>query len=393
MAATRTPHFRLLGFPVHVGYGFVMFMVLIAVMPRGDGGGQFGLWLAGSVAAFTLIHELGHALVARHVGAEAGISLEFMAGYTSFRPTRPISRPWSVAISLAGPAVHIATSVAVLVAMGVNPLDHDSVLESHATQAIWWAGPFIGLMNLVPVLPLDGGNVVMTAIDGVAPGKGRPIMVWVSLVITGAALASAAFVDETRRFVVFIGILFALQLAAVFDERSRNAVSPFDAAAKAMRNGDEAKAVRILSRGLSRPTPRRLVPTELSAPSDLALEHVISRLPRPLPAGDPWNEYLLATFLTRFGRANEAAEYAAASFHDEPSALAASAVARAAASLGDSATAAGWLRAARDAGLADTDLRALVTASREFATVRDSPEFQELLGGPTGSPTAEPRRT
>lgn len=393
MPATRTPHFRLLGFPVHVGYGFVLFMVLIAVMPRGDGGGQFGLWLAGSVAVFTLIHELGHAVVARHVGADAGISLEFMAGYTSFRPTRPISRPWSVAISLAGPGVHIATSVAVLVAMGVNPLDHDSVLESHATQAIWWAGPFIGLMNLIPVLPLDGGNVVMTAIDGAAPGKGRPIMVYVSLIITGGALASAAFFDETRRFVVFIGILFAVQLGAVFDERSRNAVSPFDAAATAMRSGDEAKAIRVLTRGLSRPSQRRLVPNELSAASDDALATVIGKLPRPLPTGDPWNEYLLATLLTRYGAANEAAEYAAASFHDEPSALSASAVARAAGSLGDSVTAAGWLRAARDAGLPDDRLRTLVASSPEFAGVRTSAEFQELLGGPTGSPTAEPRRT
>lgn len=393
MAATPTPHFRLLGFPVHVGYGFIIFMVLIAVMPRGGDSQQFGLWLAGSVAAFTLLHELGHAIVARHVGAEAGISLEFMAGYTSFRPTRPISRPWSIVISLAGPGVHIATSVAVLVAMGVNPLDHDSVLESHATQAIWWAGPFIGLMNLIPVLPLDGGNVVMTVIDGIAPGKGHRIMVYVSVVITGGALASAAFIDETRRFAVFIGILFAVQLAAVFDDRSRTAVSPFDAAAAAVRDGDHKKAARILTRGLSRPSQRRLVPAELSPAADDALRTAIDALPRPLPSGDPWNEYLLATLLIRYGAANEAAEYGAANFHEQPSALSASAVARAAASLGDSATAAGWLRAARDAGLPDERLRMLVATSEEFAAVRTSPEFQGLLAGPTGSPTAEPRRT
>ena len=53
--------FRLLGFPVHVRGGFVMFMVLIVVLY----GGEFGLWLAGSLAIFTLIHELGHAVAAR----------------------------------------------------------------------------------------------------------------------------------------------------------------------------------------------------------------------------------------------------------------------------------------------------------------------------------------
>ena len=46
--------FRLLGFPVYVRPGFVMLMVLIVVL-YGD---VFGLWLAGSLAAFPLLHEL-----------------------------------------------------------------------------------------------------------------------------------------------------------------------------------------------------------------------------------------------------------------------------------------------------------------------------------------------
>ena len=93
--------FRLLGFPVHVRAGFVMFMVLIVVLY----GGEFGLWLAGSLAVFTLIHELGHAVAARPAGADAEISLNFLAGYASYRPTRPISRLEHAGISFAGPAV------------------------------------------------------------------------------------------------------------------------------------------------------------------------------------------------------------------------------------------------------------------------------------------------
>jgi hypothetical protein len=112
-----------------------------------------------------------------------------------------------------------------------------------------------------------------------------------------------------------------------------------------------------------------------------------------LPRGNPWNEYLLATLLVREGQAREAAEYAAESFAADPSPLAAAAVARAAASLGDAATTAGWLRAARDAGLADDQLRRLVLASAEFAPVRGSPEVQAVLGSLGGAPTVEPRRT
>ncbi|MBV1893303.1 MAG: hypothetical protein KUG57_04600, partial [Ilumatobacteraceae bacterium] len=90
--------FRLLGFPVHVRPGFVMFMVLIVVL-YGD---EFGIWLAGSLAAFTLLHELGHAVAARRTGAKAEISLNFLAGYASYVPIRQLSRAEQAWISFAG---------------------------------------------------------------------------------------------------------------------------------------------------------------------------------------------------------------------------------------------------------------------------------------------------
>ena len=93
--------FRLLGFPVHVRPGFVMFMLLIVVLYSNE----LGLWLAGSLAVLTLIHELGHALAARRAGARAEISLDFLAGYASYVPSRPISRLEQAWISFAGPAV------------------------------------------------------------------------------------------------------------------------------------------------------------------------------------------------------------------------------------------------------------------------------------------------
>ncbi len=153
--------FRLLGFDVRIRPGFLIFMVLIV----GLHGNGFGLWLAGALTAFTLVHEFGHAFAARHNGAKAEISLDFLAGYTSFVPTRPLSKPQRALISFSGPGIHILSSVAVLAAMGVNPLDGDSYNRSDAAAAIWWAGPVIGLLNLVPVLPLDGGHIAQTGFE------------------------------------------------------------------------------------------------------------------------------------------------------------------------------------------------------------------------------------
>ncbi len=91
------------GFPVHVRTGFLLFMVLVVLI----NGTDIGLWLAAFMALFTLLHELGHAFAARATGAEAEISLDFLAGYASFVPTRPLKRWERAGISLAGPAVQI----------------------------------------------------------------------------------------------------------------------------------------------------------------------------------------------------------------------------------------------------------------------------------------------
>src|SRR3954451_11766788 len=101
------PAFRLFGFPVHVRPGFFM-LVIVVVLANGP---QLGLWLAAFIASLTLIHELGHALAARATGARAEISLDFLAGYASFVPTRHLKRWERAAISFSGPGSQSARSV------------------------------------------------------------------------------------------------------------------------------------------------------------------------------------------------------------------------------------------------------------------------------------------
>jgi len=63
--------FQLFGFPVTIRPGFVVIIAVIAFLY----GGELGPWLAGSLAVFTLVHELGHAWMARRFGATAAIAL------------------------------------------------------------------------------------------------------------------------------------------------------------------------------------------------------------------------------------------------------------------------------------------------------------------------------
>jgi Zn-dependent protease len=400
--------FRVLGFDVRVRPGFVIFMVLII----GLHGNEFGLWLAGSITAFTLIHELGHAVAARRNGAQAQISLDFLAGYTSFVPTRPLSKPQRALISFAGPGIHIVSSLAVLAAMGVNPVDSDSYNRSDAAAAIWWAGPMIGLLNLVPVLPLDGGHIAQTGLEVVFGPRARRAMIIASLVITGA-IAVWCFIDEERRgYAIFIAFLMFAQfqmlsatkvsgprrsLAAAADaERSAwltgrsgmmlpgQELSPWYRAHRALLAGRPDEARQLLVTDITSSTTHRWWPPDAAAPEQL--KPLVQLLPHPLPTGNPLSEYVLADVLLRTGDRNSAGHYAAASFSRSRSPASAIAVARAAAAMGDHTTAINWLHAAAAASSGQAlSVADAIDHAPELAVLRDDPELRRLRAALTSA--------
>ena len=360
--------FRLLGFDVRVQSGFVMFMALIVFLYRNE----FGVWLAGAIAVLTLVHELGHAVAARRMGAHAEISLGFLAGYASYRPTRVLSGAEQAWISFAGPFVHITTSVTILVAMGVNPLEPSTASSSPAAAAIWWAGPAIGALNLIPVLPLDGGNIVTYGLDRLVPGRARRYMLYFSI---AATVAGAGLLVATgyRGFVLFIGFLLITQLQMLNAGKPPRAPrSPWDAAAEALHAGKRSKARRMLLAALSHPQPAAGVPDLALSPADASA--LIDLLPEPLPHGDPGNEYILANLLLTTRRYDEAAHYAADSFGRIPNTLSAAIVARAAGALGDRATAIGWLRSAAEVGTSAAGLATTIDRAPELADLRFHPD-------------------
>ena len=358
--------FTLLGFPVHVRSGFVVFMALIVVL-YGD---AFGLWLAGSLAVLTLLHELGHATAARRAGADAEISLSFFAGYASYTPTRPISRARQAWISFAGPGTQIVLSCAVLLALGANPIDPDSFRADDATLAIWWAGPAIGLLNLVPVLPLDGGNILLSAVDRVIPQRSQRVVLWFSIALTGLMAIGLFTVERYRGFGIFVAFLLISQLQMLGS--SKESVSPWQAAADALHAGKRGRARRRLVAALSQPNQggqHTMVPLDREDAAAL-----VALLPDPFPRGDPWNEYVLGNLLIGLGRYEDAAHYAADSYARHPHALGAATVARASAAAGDTANAIGWLRAAAGAGGSGPALASVIDRSPELAALRDHPD-------------------
>ncbi len=358
--------FRLFGFDVKVRAGFLIFLALIMfIYPT-----RFGLWLAAGIAVFTLLHELGHAVAARSAGAQAAISLDFMAGYTSFSAERPLRHAQHALISVSGPFAQIASSVAVLLAMGVNPLSIDSVRDSgDAAAAIWWAGPVIGVLNLIPVLPLDGGHLAQTAIETVLR---RPAMREMAIASIAITIGAAVFMAITGRvgFVIFIAFLLLGQLQ-ILQATSRpkviaptpgvwrndgfmqgGAPSPWQQAHRLLVSGSADRAGDVIVVDLmsdptdSSDTARWAPPSD--APPDV-LRSIIETLPRPLPDGNAFSQRVLAEVLLVTGFVRDGGEYAAAGFERHRTPLLALVVARAAAHMGDQANALQWTQAAIDA--------------------------------------------
>ena len=232
--------------------------------------------------------------------------------------------------------------------MGVNPLVAIERGETPASAAVWWAGVAIGAFNLIPVLPLDGGNVVTSVLDYFAPGKARRWMTYASVVITAGAALVFTFFPSLRGLVVFLGLLLLMQLQGVFEDREDHAVSIFDNAAAALRAGDEAKAARIVTRGMRKPSTagagadtarRRRAASAARRPAPPAADR------RPVERVRP-HQPARARRRTTARRRRTAPSRMPAT----PQPLLAATIARAAGGLGDEATAIAWLRAAVNDG-------------------------------------------
>jgi len=137
-----------LGFPVEVNLSFLLLLGIVLIASGGLPGVVLLLLVFGSV----LLHELGHAVVARRLGVHvAGIELSFFGGAAKMVQL-PRTANHELLIAAAGPAVSLVLAA---IGLGLGAL-------THVWLFAWlgWTNLIIAAFNLIPALPMDGGRIL-----------------------------------------------------------------------------------------------------------------------------------------------------------------------------------------------------------------------------------------
>lgn len=181
--------FSIAGIPVTVRPSFWLVALLL-----GWGVASRTLLVAWVVVVFVsvLAHELGHAITARRFGAGVSITLTTLGGFTRWeKPGDGMTPGRRAVVAAAGSAVGIVLGLAVLGAfMATRPW---GTTAASVVLMIAWVNVGWGVLNWLPIRPLDGGHLVLALLDMVAPRRTEGIASAIFLVTSLAALAAGIY--------------------------------------------------------------------------------------------------------------------------------------------------------------------------------------------------------
>ena len=174
MRSWSIPVGRLFGIEVRVHLTFLFLLIFLfftGAATQDANAAARVLGLVGIIFGSVVLHELGHALVARGSGIPAkAIILLPIGGVTVLDEAHAVPDPvnaWQrdVRVAIAGPLVNLLISgisaLLLLIAIPHFSLTARPLLDSNALlRSIVWANLYLGLFNLLPAYPMDGGRVL-----------------------------------------------------------------------------------------------------------------------------------------------------------------------------------------------------------------------------------------
>ncbi|RVX42076.1 Zn-dependent protease [Nonomuraea polychroma] len=220
------PMGRPFGIPVYVSWTWFLVAAFITVMFAP----QFREMLpelgntASYVAAFVfavllyvsvLLHELAHSVLAKWYGLPVRRITLYLLGGVSEIEKEPPTPGKEFMVAGAGPALSLGLA-------GLGALADVYVINSGGIpelliRQLWWANLIVGVFNLLPGLPLDGGRMLRAGVWKIAgnPGTGTVIAAWggrvLAVLLVAGPLAMALSSDQE---IDFTTLLWPLVLAS-----------------------------------------------------------------------------------------------------------------------------------------------------------------------------------
>ncbi|HHG86524.1 MAG TPA: hypothetical protein ENJ82_17370 [Bacteroidetes bacterium] len=204
--------FRLFGFPISIDPSFLFLVAFLWISNIQNPG--WGLEIAMWILISVMVHELGHAVAGRAFGLEPSIRMTFMGGLTSWSSNsgKTPGNLQHIIISFAGPFAGFAfggliflfwKTTGVWTNLALSP--EDAILYLMYMNFGW------GLLNLIPLYPLDGGQVVYYLLRTNDKIPANRVSAIVSLAI-GAGLILWAVLEQQYWIAFILGWILAVNI-------------------------------------------------------------------------------------------------------------------------------------------------------------------------------------
>jgi Zn-dependent protease/CBS domain-containing protein len=159
---------RIAGIPIRMHLTLLLFLAWIAstYMLRGAGLSvtALGIVLVATIFVIIVVHELGHALVARRFGiATRDIMLLPIGGIASLEhmPDKPKQE---LAVAIVGPLINLALAgllyIGIVATHGTTRITEATTIGGAIVTQLMWINIGLAVFNLLPAFPMDGGRVL-----------------------------------------------------------------------------------------------------------------------------------------------------------------------------------------------------------------------------------------
>ncbi len=254
-------NFSVFGFPVRV-HPMFWIITLILVLQRDPTPMRILIWVF-AVFVSILIHELGHAFAFRRFGSDAWITLHGFGGLAASNRYLSNSRQ-RIIVSAAGPGAGFIFALVLLLALfisghminiqiqgyslltiggSLSGTDINAITHAHSfayilfgyivfspleaanlnilVSDLLYINVLWGLLNLLPIYPLDGGQISREIFVKQSPGQGIAKSLKLSI-FTASALAIYAAAGLQRTFLAFMcGYLAYLSITALINHNNQ----------------------------------------------------------------------------------------------------------------------------------------------------------------------------